>query len=91
MTAFVDTQEGNRIGGSVAYPSESMTISPPTGGNIGGGGIGGGGIGGGTTAIPEAVRAAIAAAAPGATVERVDGATRTHTAANAAQRTLPSP
>ena len=46
---------------------------------------------GGTAAIPQTVRAAIAAAAPAASVERITGATRTHTAANAAQRTLPSP
>lgn len=46
---------------------------------------------GGTAAVPQTVRAAISAAAPAASVERITGATRTHTAANAAQRTLPSP
>ena len=46
---------------------------------------------GGTSAVPDTVRGAIAAAAPTARIERIDGATRTHTAANAAQRSLPAP
>ena len=44
---------------------------------------------GGPSAVPPAVEAGIRAAAPDALVIRIDGATRTHTASNAARRVLP--
>ena len=46
---------------------------------------------GGNAAVTPAVAAAIRAAAPNASTPRITGATRTHTAAQTARRTLPTP